>query len=208
MRGSRDLSTPHAGSLLVAGLIAFALLLASAAAVAGQQAFSSVAREPWPSFVMVYRDTAVVGGTGKSVTQTFRLEYRDQMHFKSTLIFHSDTPEAIGYTQTLDGVVSDTKDPRVPTSQSRSYTSGEATVPADWLVPRSTPSLLLRPGARAIQIDALTAVATHRMVADGRDTEEEVVYRVSDGIPTSYTVRVDGRVVRQVQVLELTTSKN
>jgi hypothetical protein len=155
--------------------------------------------EAWPSFVMVYRDTARNGGTGAMATQTIQLVYIDQRHFSSTVIAHSTHPEVAGYTQTVSGSTSTTVDPRLGVTTA---TLEGLTVPDDWLVPGRRPPIAFRSGATTATVDGGLLRVTVTSDVGGKREVEEVTYRASDGIPTGYVVRVDGVEVRRVEVLQ------
>lgn len=170
------------------------------------QAIDPGVGEPWPAFVMVYRDAARVEPSGRMVTQVFRLEYSDARHFRTTLLQHSDDPSVVGYTQVFDGTVSTTHDPRLGSVASRTYRPDEWTVPADWLVPRKTPALQLRPDA-LLNAGPSTATVTAKYMQGAHAIIEEITYRIADGIPTLYVIRVDGSETRRTEVLELTVGR-
>lgn len=183
---------------VAAVLVMFALLVGSQLVAAGPRPNPST--EPWPSFVMVYRETR--HGPQGPVTQLFRVDYKNARDFSSTLLAHSSVPEAVGYTNTFRNNVSTTTDPRFGT-RSETYGPDERTVPADWLVPASRPSITYRAGVQVTRLPAGLAVAREISSAGGRRVVLEITYREADGIPTLLVEQVEGTDVRRVEVLEL-----
>lgn len=187
---------------VLAGLLGASALLCLSPAVAAARP-TAVLSEPWPMFSMVYQDTAEAGVQGVTVSQTFQVQYADQRHFSSKVIAHSDARVGTGYSQTFDGDVATTTDPRTGVSHTKTYGPNEFGVPADWLVPRKTPALLLRSGATSSALRPGVDVARVSYGVGSHFVTEEVQYRSSEGIPLSYTQTVDGRVTRQVTVIQL-----
>lgn len=164
---------------------------------------SAAADEPWPPFVMVYRDTARgYGPNGSMGTQVFRLDYRDSRHFRSVLLEHSAVPEAVGLTQTFDGRQSTFADPRFGVRVTP-YAPHERTVPADWLVPAQVPPLAQRPGATTVRLASGLALVTHEAIYGARRVRTEITYRELDGIPIQMVESTDGDETRRVEVVEL-----
>lgn len=183
----------------------FAILAIAFGVLATSQLVTAVPRpnpisEPWPSFMMIYRETR--SGFQGPIVQTFRLDYQNARDFSSTLIAHSHEPRAVGYTNSFKGNVSTTTDPRLGT-RSEDYGPYERTVPSDWLAPASTPSIVHRPGAQIMR--AADGIVTARLasIVDGLSTILEVRYREVDGIPLLVTEQVNGKEVRRLEVLEL-----
>jgi hypothetical protein len=191
--------------LVIAGT-AFCLLVIASIATLGYQAIAA-RPEPWPAFTMTYRDTAVSGGPGgAAVTQTFRLTYLDQRHFRTDLIAHSTNPEAVGWTHIVNGTSSTTTDPRLGPVQAATFRPDELTVPDDWPVPASRPRISYQSGVSIVALSGGLLRATSSYTTGGRAVVEELTYRDGDGIPTSFVRWVDGQETRRVEVLELTIS--
>jgi hypothetical protein len=196
----RNLAAPQIAGGLLAVVALIALMLLSGGRGQAQTP------EPWPSFVMVYRDT--VGSAlaaDPPTTQTFRLVYTDRRNFVSTVLAHSKLPSGIGYTQTVSATRSSVVDPRFGTVQSAAIGPDEPrTVPSDWLVPAKSPSISAIPDATSvIGLDGLTTT-TLVQSAGGRRIVEQLVYRTADGIPVRFIQSVNGIETRHTEVLELT----
>lgn len=160
--------------------------------------------EPWPAFVMTYRVTAPGFGLNGAVgTQRFRLEYTDRRHFRTTLIEDAALPGAVGSTWAFDGTASTFHDTRHGADQVAPYTSSQATVPADWIVPGRVQALTARPGYSALPTANGLAVLIHDDRASGHAFHSELTYRQTDGIPTRLTETVDGQVKRTAEVEQL-----
>lgn len=185
---------------LGAAAIVAAALLVTGPGLAGLRAAPD---EPWPPFVMVYRDTAKGYGLNGAVgTQVFRVEYSNRRNFRSVLLEHSAVPEAVGLTQTFDGRQSTFADPRFGV-RTTSYAPDQATVPADWLVPSRVPPLAHRPGAQVMPLGNGLGLVRHEAVYNGRTIRVELTYREADGIPTSVLHTANGEETRRVEVVEL-----
>lgn len=164
--------------------------------------------EPWPPFTMVWGETARgLGMNGATGSQTFRLEYRDRRHFRTTLLENAAVPDAVGSTWTFDGTASIFYDARHKQSQTRPFAPNEETVPAQWLAPERVPPLVQKPGATARALSAGLKVASHEETVSGHRSSREITFREADGIPTRVIDTSDGTEVRRVEVISLEVSK-
>jgi hypothetical protein len=185
---------PRRGIIVAVG--ALGVVVTVVALVLSQ--FATAARpEPWPGFTMVYEDT-VLTASPAPLTQRFRMTYVDRRHFTTVLIAHSTTPDAVGWTHTVNGTQSTTNDPRLGPVSSATWKPEDQVLPSDWLRPGPKPWIAYRPGAiTSVLPDGLVRVSIVS-VLDGREDVEEFTVR--------FVERVDGKEVRHVEVLELTFS--
>lgn len=179
--------------------------------------------EPWPSFTMVYRETAKgLGPNGSTGSQVFRVEYRSRRNWHVTLIVNTAAPDAVGSTWSYDGATSTFVDKRHGgfVFQARHGPQDALKVPADWLVPgrveyyvqnrgwRPAPVPSPAPGVGPAPSQKGLAVARHEeTLPDGKRGVSEITYRLDDGIPVRVVESVDGVEGRQIEALELTIGR-
>jgi hypothetical protein len=167
--------------------------------------YSRENEEPWPAFVMVYRETAYgLGLNGAPGTQRFRLEYTDRHHFRTTLISNSALPSAVGSTWTFAGHMSTVHDAVHAYDQVNTFGADGVTVPAEWLVPGRIQELSTRPGYTVREAGNGQSVLAHTDTYSGHSDRQELTFRPADGIPTHVVDTVDGEVRREIVVEELT----
>lgn len=197
---------------------AWVLLVTAAlsSGIAANQVAASAApvTEPWPPFVMTYRETANgLGLNGAQGTQRFRLEYTDRRHFRTTLISNAAVPGAVGSTWTFAGTVSTFHDAvhahdmvndlaKVPAPNGGQPADG-LTVPADWLVPGNAPYLATQPGYSVSPQVGGQSVLVHAGTWSGHTVRQELTFRQADSIPVRNVEMVDGQVRRDVEVEQL-----
>lgn len=193
--------------VLIAAVVAGLLIVSTVIVLTG--AATAARPEPWPSFTMVYRDTATSEGpAGSTISQTFRLTYVDQRHFRTILLSHSTRPDAVGWTHEVSGRSSRVNDPRLGQVQDAQMASDELTLPADWLTPTLRPRMSQNPAASVIELATGLARATLVSSSGSQTVIEEITYRTVDGIPMLFVQQVNGRETRRVEVLELRVDQN
>lgn len=193
--------------VLIGALVAGLLIISTVIVLTGG---ATAARpEPWPGFTMVYRDTATSGGPeGATISQTFRLTYVDQRHFRTTLLSHSTRPDAVGWMHEVSGRTSRVNDPRLGVVQDGQMRPDELTLPADWLTPTLRPRISQDPAASVIDLATGLARATLVSSSGRQRVVEEITYRTSDGIPMLFVQQVNGRETRRAEVIELRVDQN
>lgn len=190
-------------------IVTAALVVAVAiAAVTGGWAAAQVA-EPWPSFVMTWRETGVgLGPNGAPGTQLFRLEYTNRRQFRTTLLENPSVPSAVGSTWTFDGRASTFRDARHGKEVVQPFNPDEFTVPDEWLAPGKIAFLLEQPGTRPLPgVNGLAALQREEVLPNGKRVREEVTYRPTDGIPTRRIISVDGVEVSRKEMVDFRLGK-
>jgi hypothetical protein len=194
--GAQSIATPT-------GVPAAAFALTAAALVASHQSLPPSA-EPWPPFVMVYRETSKgLGKNGAVGTALVRLEYTDRHHFRTIVLEEPNSPGAVGSTSTYDGRTTVNHRPGYSPDQITSWGTGDPTVPAKWLVPGEIEWLVKSGGYRVTSLGNGMAVASKDQFIGGHQLREERTYREADGIPTKFVGTVDGQEVERFEVVDL-----
>jgi hypothetical protein len=155
--------------------------------------------EPWPPFVMVYRESYPFG------EDIYRLTYLARRRWCTDRL-STDAPYVLP-----DGT-------RVPRPYVGGISCGERSVAngpersvgfqTEWLVPAPTPPLARAPGAVITTLGE--GLATITVVGEnppslvpGKLMRQETTYRVVDGIPIRYIMSVDEKVTMRAEVLAL-----
>jgi len=177
------------------------MLVVGAASAAVSQRVTGAKAEPWPSFTMVYRDDTF---GASPFTQVFRLTYTDSRHYTTVLSAHSRVPEAVGWTHTLDGNVSHTRDSRLGPMPSGISDPEDQIIPDFWIRPDTRPVWLAnRLTASTERLADGLLRTTNITLENGRINTAALTYRESDGIPVLYVETFDGKEVRRIEVIEL-----
>lgn len=198
--------------LLILGLVVLAgsatMVLAIQLGSAQPNRDFQVAGEPWPPFVMEYKETAKGFGPNGSVgEQVTRLEYTDRRHFKLTILAHPGGEGFVGRSWTFDGDAVIIFRPPNSVVQGSSPGPEGGAVPDDWIVPGAAPVLAARPGARIIANGDGTATVIYEAVGKGQSERTEVRLRQVDGIPLSMIQVENGQVVRRAEATRLEIGK-
>jgi hypothetical protein len=162
--------------------------------------------QPWPPFVMVYRETSTDLATGQPFMQVLRLEYRNRHHFTTTLLEHLTAPFLVGSRWTTDGntsieQVSHMGPPRVGTFPPGQVPQG----PTGWRSPGLLQDVLSQnpPGFSVTSIGDGLANITRVIERDGEQAVRIITVRESEGIPVRFVRFSNGVEIERFEVIDL-----
>lgn len=206
-----------AALIIVGSLVILAILCP---ALSPAQALADVlesAGEPWPPFVMVFKEPTGGSGAGGSVDsfQVTRLDYKDRQHWRTVILEHSAFPRTAWMTITLEGNLlsfhnSDVSPPwqdssRVVPREERMYVPPFGSL--RWVPPSPIELQLGKPGYAIKRVGDGLAVLRHTALCSGYLVRTETTFRLDDGIPLRRVRFINGVPTTQFEVLELQIGK-
>ncbi len=198
-------------------ILAFLLLVALGGALGLGRApgAQTASIEPWPAFVMVYRDWgATWGPNGTPGYVVSRLTYRSSRDWESEVLEDSVAPDAAGTRGVFRGTTATGFNARFQHVSSEVYPADALAAPSDWLVPirigrlRREANSTVRPTASP---DVSELVHTEQLpcqpdlvkcASPTRLQVTRILFRNDSEIPLGLTDIIDGQLVREITVTE------
>ncbi|HEY7061584.1 MAG TPA: hypothetical protein VII06_08900 [Chloroflexota bacterium] len=203
------------GAIVLVGGLAALALLGHALSPGRALAALAAAGEPWPPFVMVYREP--VGATGTNGPppsfQKTRVEYRDRQHWRIIQLKQARTGDVEGTTYTFNTDTLTIHEPSMASSgpdRSGVYPPGQAPTRPPWGLPRWVAPTLVelqvgKPGHVIKRLGDGLAVLRRTGLCVGYLVRTETTFRMDDGIPLRQVRTVNGVPTTTYEVLELAT---
>lgn len=118
------------------GIIAVLSAVAIIFVVRAPAVSSQTTKEPWPAMTLTYEVEGRTGGlTAASVTQTWKLVYQDQHHWRKELLASPTHPEEVGTVISMQGDTMTEYLAPLKKTVTKQDTSGVPTIPEEWLAP-------------------------------------------------------------------------